>query len=497
MGIFARQRYRLYIKNADIKRSSKRMHNKLTRLVLFTCLAFLGIISLQVYWLYNSYLEKETKLESDISASLLTNQLLYLMKNQPIPSLVVPKSSAIAVNLPAKERLQIDTSISGTDTTISLVLSQFKNGNTKNTVIHLITGTKASDSSFSFPIQKYKAELSESLKKRGIQIPFEVALVCKDGSIISSSIDSAAFQLVPFKTKISNAPDITLLNGKTARAQIALPDVNSFIIRKLLPIGLISTLFIIFCVVSLAYMISLFYKHKKISEIRNDFTNNMTHELKTPISSVTVALGLLKDDSMGLSVEQKKDYFQIAENELQRLVMLVDKVLKMAAFEKGEIRLRPQLFPIKPWIESIVNPLGPMLSTINTKVSITVYPETLKIKADKANLSSVLQNLLDNAIKYADREKDRLSIQIDAWQGDDDYFLAVQDNGIGIPFYHQEQIFDKFFRVPTGDEHETKGYGLGLSYVKEIIQLHGGNIEVDSTFHIGTRFKIRIPKKQA
>lgn len=473
------------------------MHNKLTRLVLFTCMAFLGIISLQGYWLYNSYIEKETKLESDISASLLTNQLLYLMKNRPIPSQIFPKSNTIAVNLPPKERFQIDTSINGKDTTISLILSRLVNDTVENTIIHLVSDAHSSDTSISFPIQKYKNELSESLKKRGIEIPFEVALVCSDGSIISSSIDSGSFKLIPFKTQTANAPDITLLNGKTARAQIALPHVHHFIIRKLLPISIISTLFIIFCVVSLAYMISLFYKHKKISEIRNDFTNNMTHELKTPISSVTVALGLLKDDSMGLSVEQKNDYFQIAENELQRLVMLVDKVLKMAAFEKGEIRLRPQIFPIKPWVESIVNPLRPMLSTINAKVSITIYPETLKIKADKANLSSVLQNLLDNAIKYADREKDRLSIQIDAWQGDDDYFLAVQDNGIGIPFYHKEQIFDKFFRVPTGDEHETKGYGLGLSYVKEIIQLHGGNIEVDSTFHIGTRFKIRIPKKQA
>ncbi|HET8573647.1 MAG TPA: HAMP domain-containing sensor histidine kinase [Edaphocola sp.] len=473
------------------------MHSKLTRLVLFTCLAFLGIISLQVYWLYNSYLEKETKLESDISASLLTNQLLYVMKNRPIPSKVLPKSNTIAVKLPLKERIRIDTSINGSDTSINLVLSQAKNGSTERTIVNLVSTVQATDTALPFPIQKYKNELSESLKKRGIQIPFEVALVCRDGSIVSSSIDSVAFRQIPFKTRTANAPDISLLNGKTARAQIAIPHVRHFIIKKLLPIALISTLFIIFCIVSLAYMISLFYKHKKISEIRNDFTNNMTHELKTPISSVTVALGLLKDDSMGLTLEQKKDYFQIAENELQRLVLLVDKVLKMAAFEKGEIRLRPQIFPIKPWIESIVNPLRPMLSTMNAKVSITVYPETLKIKADKANLSSVLQNLLDNAIKYADREKDRLSIQIDAWQGDDDYFLAVQDNGIGIPFYHQEQIFDKFFRVPTGDEHETKGYGLGLSYVKEIVQLHGGNIEVDSTFHIGTRFKIRIPKKQA
>lgn len=470
------------------------MRNKLTRLVIITCLTFLGIISLQVYWLYNSYQEKCAKMKSDLTSAIFSTQLTLAMKAQQQLSVNSGRDDSILLALSHVGKINLDTAISGMDTLVKVF---FPPSEQKAIAFsfQLKSNLKDSTKTYSpFSIDTYKKELVQTLKAQDVNIPIEVALMDRHGKILNSSVPPSTFQSIPYKSSLERSPLIIAKDSIPAKIQVAVPNASRILWQQILAIALISTFLIIFCISSLAYMIALFFRQKKISEIRNDFTNNMTHELKTPISSVSVALGLLQDDSLRLESNQKKEYFQIAESELQRLTLLVDKVLKMAAFEKGEIKITPQIFAIKPWIESIVAPMKPVLESVNAKLSMTVYPETLKIKADKANMSSVLQNLVDNAIKYADRKKDYVSIQIDAWQGETDYFIAVQDNGIGIPFYHQERIFDKFFRVPTGDEHETKGYGLGLSYVKEIIQLHGGNIELESTFHVGTRFKISIPK---
>lgn len=469
------------------------MHSKLTRLVLVTCFAFLGIISLQIYWLYNSYHEKCAKLKSDLSAAILSTQLSLTVKTDGQKPFFSGKEDSLLHVLFLEKKISLDTTTLGKNKLVKVILPPIQ----KKTIAFSFFLNNSSNKMQSIPdfsINNYKKKLNGTLEKQGVNVPIELALTDTNDRIIESNIASTKFQAIPFKSDLKMAPIILVNDSTPAKVQVAVPHASKLLLKQILSISLISTSLIVFCIASLAYMIALFFKQKRISEIRNDFTNNMTHELKTPISSVTVALGLLKDDSLGLELEQKKEYFQIAENELQRLTLLVDKVLKMAAYEKGEIKISPQYFTLKPWIESIVNPLKPLLDSINAKVTVTVYPDNLRIKADKPNMNSVLQNLLDNAIKYRDRKKDHVAIQIDAWQNDINYFLAVQDNGIGIPFYHQERIFDKFFRVPTGDEHETKGYGLGLSYVKQIIQLHGGNIELDSTFHLGTRFKISIPK---
>lgn len=475
------------------------MRNKLTRLVLATCFAFLGIISLQVYWLYNSYQEKCARMKSDLSAAILSTQLSLALESerQYKPEAVSHKEDSLLQVLSYVGKINLDTSVSGTDTLVSVV---FPPTRVRSLAFSFNLNNEEKDTQRLHPlfsIDTYHKELVQTLKSQGVSVPIELALLDTAGEVVKGTVASGIFKSIPFKSNLQLTPLILANDSIPVRVQVAVPNASRILLQQIWVVAFISTLLIIFCIASLTYMIALFFKQKKISEIRNDFTNNMTHELKTPISSVTVALGLLKDDSMELAAPQKREYFQIAENELQRLTLLVDKVLKMAAFEKGEIKLSPQTFAVKPWIESIVNPLKPVLSTINAKITITVYPENMKVRADKTNMSSVLQNLLDNAIKYADRKKDRLSIQVDAWQSETNYFLVVQDNGIGIPFYHQERIFDKFFRVPTGDEHETKGYGLGLSYVKEIILLHGGNIELESTFQTGTRFKISIPKNQS
>ncbi len=177
--------------------------------------------------------------------------------------------------------------------------------------------------------------------------------------------------------------------------------------------------------------------------------------------------------------------------------MLVDKVLRMSAFEKMEVDIELERFEVLPWLEEIVSAVKLQTDGITSNITINIWPFDLQFYADKEQLTSVIQNLLDNAVKYRDQQKECLSIWIDVWEHEANNFITITDNGQGIPAEYVYKVFGKFFRVPTGDEHDIKGYGLGLSYVREIIKLHHGEIEVNSTLKRGTKFEITIPKKQS
>ncbi len=246
---------------------------------------------------------------------------------------------------------------------------------------------------------------------------------------------------------------------------------------------------------SFAYLLKLFFRQKRESEIRADFLNNMTHELKTPISSVAVALELIQDKRYPLSEAAKAGYFSVAESELQRLTLLVDKVLKIAAFERSEIALTFQNFEAAPWLAGILTGIKPLLEEAGAMVETTSFSPSLQLYADSTHLANVVQNLLENALKYNDKTMPQ--IQISVFEEGAFSVVTVTDNGSGIPAAYRTKIFDKFFRIPTGNRHDTKGYGLGLSYVKAIATLHGGSVQVASIPGRQTRFEVRIPAPAA
>jgi signal transduction histidine kinase len=195
-----------------------------------------------------------------------------------------------------------------------------------------------------------------------------------------------------------------------------------------------------------------------------------------------------------MGTEAKEEYFKIAGNELKRLTMLVDKVLRMAAFEKMEVKVNKEKLQARKWIAEVVDSVKPLAEAGKAAITIDIQPEDLSLFADKNHISSVLQNLLENAIKYADNKKPLPEINITAREADGNFYLKVKDNGIGIATQYQGKVFDKFFRVPTGDQHDTKGYGLGLSYVKEIVKLHQGSVILESEPGSGTVFTVTIPQ---
>ena len=273
--------------------------------------------------------------------------------------------------------------------------------------------------------------------------------------------------------------------------QAAFPDANLYVFRKMIWILSVSILLIVIGSYSLGYLLIFFFTQKKLSDLRNDFMNNMTHELKTPISSVSVALEMVLDKGKELSPEKSKSYLVIAQKELKRLDQLTENILKILSLERAEIKIVRSHILLSQWLCSISDSLSPLLEDKHVQLSITIIPETLEMLADKIHMTNVMYNVIENAIKY--NNKTTPEIKIVATQHEDQLFLQISDNGEGIPAQYIKSVFDKFFRVPKGNRHDVKGYGLGLSYVKGIIEMHQGTVTVSSIPNTGSTFTIQLP----
>ncbi len=472
------------------------MRLKLTRLVWITCIALLGIVALQVFWLFKSYEEQKEKLFAVVGTSMMETQIFTGVNASLNTSVQSLAEDMIQEQLKTRDKVK--------DTVLIVVPKHYTIDIQPETLPVQHKDELASellkmvgiDSSRhrNYTIKEYKAKIEQSLQAKNVTIPFELALVDPNGAILSCTTDTASFQQTGMKSDILFSLPVTLGPRLSGKAQLAFPGGGFYLLRGMWVILLLSLCLITICGISFSYMVALFYKQKKIAEVRNDFMNNMTHELKTPISSVSVALQLLQDNSVTVDEHVRQEYFQIAGNELNRLTQLVDKVLRMAAFEKMQVKINKEWFTVSDWIEEVLHAIRPLTEAGNANVDVVVTPVTLRYFADRDQMNSILQNLLENAIRYADKNKPAPLIGIEAGEDGDWFYLKIADNGIGIEEQYLSRIFDKFFRVPTGDEHETKGYGLGLSYVKEIVRLHKGEIKVTSAVKEGTTFTIIIPK---
>lgn len=217
----------------------------------------------------------------------------------------------------------------------------------------------------------------------------------------------------------------------------------------------------------------------------------MTHELKTPIATVSVAIEALQNFGVSQNPEQTKEYLEISKSELNRLTLLVDKVLKMATFEQHGLTLSPETVDWAELIQLVLNSMKLQFEKYGAKVDFDKKGHSFLLSADKIHLTNVVYNLLDNALKYTETCP---QISLFLQETDAELRLSVKDNGIGIQSEFLSRIFDKFFRVPTGDTHDVKGYGLGLSYVSSVVKQHQGRIEVESEVGKGSIFTIIIPK---
>lgn len=238
------------------------------------------------------------------------------------------------------------------------------------------------------------------------------------------------------------------------------------------------------------FTILIILRQKKLSNIKNDFINNMTHELKTPISTISLASQMLRDNTVSNTPKTIEHISGIIFQESKRLTTQVEKVLQMAVFNEGKLKLKFKEVNINALINSVVLNFELRVKSKNGELTTDLKADPAIIKADEVHLTNVLFNLLDNAVKYS---KDEPKIEISTEQNDRFVIISVKDHGIGIQKEHVSQIFERFYRVPTGNVHDVKGFGLGLSYVKIITEAHQGQIKVESVPNKGTKFMIYFP----
>ena len=271
------------------------------------------------------------------------------------------------------------------------------------------------------------------------------------------------------------------------------PNEKRFIISQMWILLLVSAVLIIIIIVSFALTISTIFRQKKLSKMKNDFINNMTHEFKTPISTVSLACEALSDTDIKKSEQLYSNYIKIISEENNRLGMIAEKILQTAILEKGQLNLKKEEIDINEIISDVVKNIRIQVEIKDGKIETFYNADSAKIVADKIHLTNVFSNLLDNANKYSPKKPE---IKVTTENSAKGIIIKIEDTGIGISKANQKKIFDKLYRVPTGDVHDFKGYGLGLSYVKKIIEKHGGKISIESELNTGSKFTVFLPFMQ-
>jgi len=269
------------------------------------------------------------------------------------------------------------------------------------------------------------------------------------------------------------------------------PKYKGFLFKKILPQILFSLLLFSVIVLSFYMIWQSLEKQRRLTELKNDFISNVTHELKTPITTVGVAIEALSSFNAMDNPARTKEYLNISKQELNRLTILVDKVLKMSLFEKKEPELKIETFDLQILVNEVLGSMKLQFDKFAAVVNLQTKGSSFQLEGDRIHLTSVIYNLVDNALKYSP-ENPQIDLILE--EENKQVRFSVQDRGIGIPAVYLNKIFDKFFRVPSGDQHDIKGHGLGLSYVAGVVNKHKGTIDVSSKKDTGTQFTISLPK---
>jgi two-component system phosphate regulon sensor histidine kinase PhoR len=333
--------------------------------------------------------------------------------------------------------------------------------------------------------------LREKLGEKGLDMPFEYAVYHEGETPIfhsdnfSEYEDYQYFRASLFPGGLYNKPTLISVYFPTEkehfRKSMGLIGGSSLLITLMLLMLFSLALFIIF-------------KQKRLSEMKNDFVNNMTHELKTPISTISLASQMLSDRSIPDEQKNLSQISRIIQTESRQLGYQVERVLQMAIFDHGQLKLKLQEIDLNDLIETVAQNFLLQVDKRQGKLEFLPEAEDAVIAGDTMHMTNVISNLMENAMKYTRRTP---VISVTTKNEDGQLVVSVTDNGIGISKEDQKRVFDKFYRVPTGNVHNVKGFGLGLSYVKLIVEHHNGTIGVKSEPGKGSRFDIRLPLYKA
>lgn len=331
--------------------------------------------------------------------------------------------------------------------------------------------------------------LKAELKSQGIKTEFDFAIYNPAyNAVVAEKTGKNTQELLQSQYAFNLFPNDIFLNPEYLL--LYFPEQKSYIISQINTMLATSSLFILVIISSFAFTILTVIRQKKLSVMKNDFINNMTHELKTPISTISLACQALKDNEINKSEDLYQSYIRMIDEENQRLGLMTEKVLQTAIIEKGRLRLNRAGLDVHDLISEAIRKISLQVDAKHGQISSILTAEYSFIEADKVHLTNVFVNLLDNANKYSPNSP---RIEVSTENTSRGILVHFKDNGIGISRANQKKIFENLYRVSTGNIHDVKGFGLGLSYVKAIVEKHDGYIALESEPKKGSRFSVFIP----
>lgn len=414
-------------------------------LIIVSSLALAGIIFTQVYWVNNALDLREEQFNNQIGISTgrIANQLFAYQLDISSGNFQSPCDTALYNELPITEIINPQI----LDSLVSLEFSGMEHG---EDYIYGVYNTLDT----SFIIGNGTVE-----KRMLIHSPYQINLTCL------------------------YRPDIYMLS-------IHFNYENRMIFNTMIVWLIISIVLLIIAVFGNVYIIYNHLRHKKLSEIKTDFINNMTHEFKTPLSTIALASEMMIRPTINEYPYKVKRYANVINSENLRLQQQVDHILQLASLDRENIRIKFKLVQVNRVINQLVDQFKMKLESGNGHIRMELNAEQDEIYTDRNHFTNILSNLIDNALKYSMDEPD---ITVSTTQHENGIQIAVSDKGVGIRQEFQKQIFRKLYRVPTGDIHDVKGFGIGLYYVKTIVEAHGGKISLQSEINKGSTFIIYMP----
>lgn len=339
--------------------------------------------------------------------------------------------------------------------------------------------------------------IQKELRRHGITIPYHIALTTIDGDELARCSDYEEPGEAKVYTKIIYPNDPPTFQGVV---KIHFPHMGRYLyasLRFLIP----ALLFTFILLVTFIYTILVIFRQKKLTEMKNDFVNNMTHELKTPISTISLAAQMLSDPVISKNEASLRRFSGVITDETKRLRFLVDKVLQTSLFEKGKAAtFKMDELDANGVIEDVASTFTVKVHNVGGTIETQLDAEDPIICADQMHFTNVIFNLLDNAYKYRRQDAKapdgtpiNLQLKIRTANEGNKLKIYISDNGIGIKHDQLKNIFKKFYRVHTGDRHDVKGFGLGLAYVASVVEAHKGKIHAESKLGEGTTFIITLP----
>ena len=331
-------------------------------------------------------------------------------------------------------------------------------------------------------------DLKAELMNNGINITYHFTVSTQDGREVYRCPDytDEGEEFTYSQVLFRNDPQ-----SKMGVVRIHFPDMGSYIyssVRFMIP----SVAFTMVLLITFIFTIVVIFRQKRYTEIKNDFINNMTHELKTPIASISLAAQMMNDESVTKSPAMTKHLGKVINDESKRLRFLVEKVLQMSMFDRKKAVFKKKRLDLNEMVENIANSFTLRVEHTRGKIYTEIEAVDSALYVDEVHFQNVINNLLDNAVKY--RKPDQpINIYLRTWNDDNHLYLSVRDTGLGIKKENHKKVFDKIYREHTGNVHDVKGFGLGLAYVKKIIMLHNGDITIDSELGKGTKFTIKLP----